>query len=496
LYLPSSPDTTENSIDDCQDSAASATTALRREIEHENRVYHAQARHDGDAWDLLRNKVRSVHWRSRMLERLLAAAASPEPPAPAGLVEDLLALNVRLDEVAQARLAKAIGAGEGLGRVLAHQGQRHAATPHLHDLAGPDLDLDIEVNRDSPWPFERWSTQPAFAEYRFEGNGVRYRGLLLQPGDLILPNVNLDGNFVYSALSDPKGFCPHSAVFVMLEANGLRYPAVLETYEKGLRAVPLCVFLNARYISYAEIYRHRDLQGADVSQVSGAALALLALARGYNFNTLDHDDCTYVCCTTVARQLYQTLGLPVLDQFGAIRDPGIRANMQRLDYEFLDVFFTPIDFVRSDVFRFVGVVDNAQPARLIARELVEQRFRHCFSKGTIRSERLPLMVKLTHFGIGQMRGRTLVGRLISGVMGFDHISLPKGPDRILAIVEPLEVELGKAVRGILPEVQKRLAAATRGDSAERADFDLDEWLADPSMRARVEQLLPMRWLMG
>jgi len=392
---------------------------------------------------------------------------------------------VRLEPGQIERLRTRTPMGDGVARVLAAQGQRDASATHLHDLAGPDLDLKIEVNRDSRWTFARWSEQQAFADYLFEADGVRYRGLLLRPGDLILPNVNLDGNFVYSALSDPKGFCPHSAVFVILQARGRRWPAVIETYEKGLRAVPLCVFLNARYSSYAEIYRHRDLDGASVAHVSDVAHAALDVARGYNFNTLD-DDRAYVCCTQVARQLYQDLGLPVPEAFGAIVDAGVRDTMTRLDYPHLDVFFTPVDFVRSELFSLVGWVDNGQPAKLVARELVEQRFRDRFSRGSLDPARLPLMVRLTHFAIRQVRARTLLAPLISAVTGFDHITLPKGPDRILAIVEPLQVELARAVRGILPDVERHLAQID--------DLNLSAVLAHPGLRTRVDALLPMRWM--
>ncbi|MGB0318683.1 MAG: hypothetical protein ACPGAD_07570, partial [Pseudomonadales bacterium] len=52
---------------------------------------------------------------------------------------------------------------------------------------------------------------------------------------------------------------------------------VVETYEKGLRAVPLCVFLNDRYISYAEVYRHREL--LDGAPAEASALAHDALAE-------------------------------------------------------------------------------------------------------------------------------------------------------------------------------------------------------------------------
>lgn len=450
-------------------------------IARENAAYRALPRHGGDAWAILAAKVRGVHWRQRMAERLLDDAALD----PGERVEALLALAVRLEPGQIERLRARTPRGDGVARVLAAQGQRDASAAHLHDLAGPDLDLKIEVNRDSRWTFARWSKQRAFADYRFEADGVRYRGLLLRPGDLILPNVNLDGNFVYSALSDPKGFCPHAAVFVILQARGRRWPAVIETYEKGLRAVPLCMFLNARYISYAEIYRHRDLDGVSVAHVSDIAYAALAMARGYNFNTLD-DDRSYVCCTQVARQLYQDLGLPVLEAFGAIVDPGVRDSMTRLDYPHLDVFFTPVDFVRSELFGLVGWVDNGEPAKLMARELVEQRFRERFSRGNLDPARLPRMVRLTHFAIRQVRARTLLAPLISAVTGFDHITLPKGPDRILAIVEPLQAELARAVRGILPDVERHLAQID--------DLDLHAVLAHPGLRKRVDALLPMRWM--
>jgi len=416
-----------------------------------------------------------------MAERLLDDATLD----PADRVQALLDLAVRLKPGQVERLRARTPGGDGVARVLAAQGQRDASAAHLQDLAGPDLDLKIEVNRDSPWPFARWREQEAFADYRFEADGVRYRGLLLRPGDLILPNVNLDGNFVYSALADPKGFCPHSAVFVILQARGRRWPAVIETYEKGLRVVPLCIFLNSRYIDYAEIYRHRHLDGASVGHVSDVAYAAVDVAQGYNFNTLD-DDRAYVCCTQVVRQLYQDLGLPVPDAFGAIVDPGVRDSMARLDYPHLDVFFTPVDFVRSELFNLVGWVDNGRPAKLVARELVEQRFRDRFSRGSLDPARLPLMVRLTHFAIRQVRARTRLAPLICAVTGFDHITLPKGPDRVLAIVEPLEAELGRAVRGILPEVERHLALSD--------DLDLHAVLAHPGLRSRADALLPMRWM--
>ena len=463
-------------------SASTITPSPRAQIAQEQDAYRDQARADG--WDVLARKLGSAHWRSRMRDQLLAQEGLGDEDAHE-LVSDLIALGVHLDDAAMSRLCALVSDPALRAQVLAAQGKRAPDVPELHEAAGPDLDLKIEVNRDSPWHFERWREQTGFSEYHFDGEGVRYRGLHLQPGDLLLPNVNLDGNFIYSSLSEPKGFCPHSAVFVILEHGGRRFPAVIETYEKGLRAVPLCVFLNARYISYAEIYRHREMDAAARGRASAVAWAATGTARGYNFDTTDADK-TYVCCTSVAQQFFEGLGLTPVSECGAIRDAGVRSSMQALDYPHLDAFLTPVDFVLSPQFEFVGRVDNGQSARLVAREFVERRFRHCFSTGEIRHERLPFMVKLNHFGIRQMRARTLLGRFVSLVMGFDHADLPKGPDRILAIVEPLEDELGAAVRALIPEVERRLA--------EMEQLDIQAFLDDPELSARTQALLPMRWL--
>jgi len=440
--------------------------------------YQALPRAGGDAWAILEGKLATALARQQAVEARLALADDT------ALQEDLIAVGARLSED-QKRRAKARLSTEAFAGLLAAQGERAPGGSSFDLRAGPAIDLKIQVNRDSPWPFERWRMTPEFAAYEMEGDRVFYRGLWLQPGDLLLPNVNLDGNFVYSALSDPKGFCPHSAIFALLDYEGQRFPAVVETYEKGLRAVPLCVFLNDRYISYAEVYRHRELLDGAPGEASALAHSALAEARGYNFNTVD-DDRAYLCCTSQARQFYQRLGLADLEAVGRVAQPGIRANFEVMKYPHLDAFFTPIDFIRSDRFVFQGSIDNQQPERLITRELVERRFRERFAAGGLNWDRVPLMVKGMHYGIKQMRKETALGRLISKVMGFTPVNLPKGPDRVLAIVEPLEAELGRAVRRLVPEVRLKLQ--------ETQNFSLRSWLEDPTLRQRVDDLLPLRWL--
>lgn len=453
-----------------------------------NAAYLGLPRAAGDARVLLNAKLAASHWRAQTLERLLSSA---EQDAARGRVDgealahNLSELGLHLDAAQRQRLAKLLPDRSRFGAVLARQGMRDPATPEHHLDAGPDIDLKIEVNRRSAWPFAKWRQMNAFAEYRFDGERVCYRGLQLQPGDVILANVNLDGNSVYTSLSEPKGYCPHAAVFAVLSADGKRYPAVVETYEKGLRAVPLNVFLNARYVAYAEVYRHRELGPDHGQQIGQAAADAIEQARGYNFYTCDPDP-HYVSCTSLAQVVYQRLGLPRIQSVSRIGHDGIQTNLKRLGYEAFDPFFAPVDFLLNPDFRCVGWIDNNQFPRLLARELVEVGFRRMFERGQLDTRKMPLAHHINLWGIGHMRRRTALGRVISKFMGFDHLSLPRGPDPMLAIIAPVEADLGRSVRRLLPTVTAYLDG--------RETFDLDTMLRDPEIDGAIDREVRLRWL--
>lgn len=453
-----------------------------------NHAYLNLQRPEGDARAILSAKLEASHWRQRVLEKLLDNAESQASAGvldSARLIDNLVALNLYLHPGQRQRLSALLPDRSALGRALALQGVRLPDAPEHHLLAGPDMDLKIEVNRASAWPFAKWQRIPAFAEYHFDGDLVRYRGLELQPGDILLANVNLDGNAVYTSLSEPKGYCPHAAVFAILTADGKRFPAVVETYEKGLRAVPLNVFLNARYVAYAEVYRHQALGPEHGEQVGAAAHDAIAEARGYNFYTCDPDP-AYVSCTSLAQVVYQRLGLPRIASVSSIGHPGIQENLRRLGYEAFDPFFAPVDFLLNPDFRCVGWVDNNQFPRLLARELVEVGFRRLFERGELDTRKMPMAHHINHWGIGHMRRRTPLGHIISKVMGFDHLSLPRGPDPMLAIISPVEADLGRAVRRLVPLVDRYLQG--------RETFVLDTMLADPEVQAAIDSTVRLRWL--
>ena len=74
----------------------------------------------------------------------------------------------------------------------------------------------------------------------------------------------------------------------------------------------------------------------------------------------------------------------------------------------------------------------------------------------LKTRKLPLMYHLNLWGIEQMRRRSPVGAVIAGLVGFDHVTLPKGPDQIIALVKPVQAQLGKAISKVQPFIRNYL----------------------------------------
>ena len=110
--------------------------------------YQALPRAGGDAWAILEGKLAMALARQQAVEARLALADDT------ALQEDLIAVGARLSED-QKRRAKARLPTEAFAALLAAQGERAPGGSSFDLRAGPAIDLKIQLNRDSPWPFER-----------------------------------------------------------------------------------------------------------------------------------------------------------------------------------------------------------------------------------------------------------------------------------------------------------------------------------------------------
>ncbi len=453
-----------------------------RWVKDVNAAYLNYDRHRCDTGTLVDLKLATIFWRGKMLDTLIQRPPAWYRQHPLHYQEILLALNTYINGEQQTALASRLGQSEHFHRLMANQGIRTGGYGGDGDEAGPGVDLKFIANRNSPRSLKKWKQNPAFSRYRFSGDGVRYRGVFFRPGDVLLTNVNLDGNGVYTSLSDPKGFSSHSAFFAILEDQGRRFPVAVETFEKGVRPVPLNVFLGPRFCAYAEVYRHQELSSSRAEAINRAAVCIINDVKGYNFDSED-DDRDYMSCTSVGRFLHEDAGLRGARTSSELCAGNVQENLSRLGYTFFK-FFAPVDYLLDQRFRCVGWVDNNQIDRLLARELVDRAFREQFVTRKIRPEKFPFPYRINRWGIGQIRRQTLIGKIIGLVHGFDHVSLPKGPDDLLAVITLVEKQLGRSIvntrRAMIHELEKM------------DHLDMQQLGANYS--ASLRQWLNLRWL--
>lgn len=433
--------------------------------------------------EVLELKLATLYWRRELLRRLLEhppAWLSTDDNTLAGIID---ALHTRLPDSLVAALGHYVSR-DTLDYLLARQGMPPRESPIYRSLAGPGIALDIRANRRSRWPFERWKRTREFRLYELRGDGVDFRGMHLRPGDVMLAHVNRDGNGVYTALCEPTRFSSHAAVFAILEDAEGRYPAAIETYEKGVRAVPLNVFLGEGFSAYVEVYRHKDLDDSHPPLINKAAFDMLGYALGYNFDSRSNDR-SYISCCTVGSHLHADAGLEPASPKSGIRDPRIQENARKFEFTFFD-FFSPVDYLLDDNFRCIGWVDNHQFEDLLARELVEGRFKELFAEGTVNPKRLPLKGKINLWGIRQIRRRSLAGRILGAVEGFDDRTLPNGPDVLMAMIIVIEEQLAKVI--------KRTRQWLRDYDDWPEYFSFDEFSRRPEVRAQLNADLKLPWL--
>jgi hypothetical protein len=446
-------------------------------------AYRRLDRGQVDAARILEIKFAHLYWRHRLLTTMLEAPSFQTDGDDNTLTGIVDALGSRLPDALMSRLARQLGP-DASDYLLARQGTPPRHSERYRSLAGPGVTLDIRANRSSVWPFARWKRRFEFSTYEFEGDGVNFRGLHLRPGDILLANVNIDGNGVYTTLSDPTRFSSHAAVFAILEDGGKHYPAVIETYEKGVRAVPLNVFLGPRFCAYVEIYRHNDLGESHAAAVNRSALDLIRRARGYNFDSTA-DDRDYVSCCAVGRLLHIDAGLEPASCKSRIAHPRIQENLEKLGYTWFD-FFAPVDYLLDPGFHCVGWVDNHQFHDLLARELVESQFRELFMTRRLNPDRFPFMSRINHWGIRHIRRQSPLGKAIGLVEGFDHRSLPKGPDPLMAVITLAENQLGRVIR--------RMKEWLQAKDHEPEYFSLAGFSRQPEVKAWLEANVQLPWL--
>ncbi|OFZ20443.1 MAG: hypothetical protein A2X94_10530 [Bdellovibrionales bacterium GWB1_55_8] len=412
------------------------------------------------------------------IQTLQELALKPSPQVLARWLEKVSnSRNKELIELTANYLAT-IGEPELLRQLYLYDDSNPAAA--LLCLAGPRRKLPILANAPSRCSFKTWSADPEFSNYAIDDQGTHYRGLVFRPGDILVANVDRDGNGVYTALQAPRSYGFHLGFFAVLNVNGRPIPSVLESYKLGVRAVPLSTFLAPRFSSYVEVCRLRDLPKHMQEKINLRAARMPMEVKGYNFDTEDPDR-SFLACTAVANRLFELAGIqPIATKSRYSDDPQVRKNMDFFDFG-ADAFLSLTDFIVDPRLQIIGAVDNGHFHRNIARDLCERRFFEIFRRGDIDAGALPWMYSLNRFGVRQMRSGSMLGRLIGLPYMLTPDNLPRGPEKVLAIIEIYEHLVEVAVRRVDRKIQ------TLWDNTQLVD--IDQLASDPAVVDLLEEAL-------
>ena len=177
----------------------------------------------------------------RQAPRCTGASAWPSLLDDAAPIPATASKRCSRSRCASIRSDRRLGARDATGRwVPAAQAQRDASAAHLHDLIGPDLDLKIEVNASHPdrRALEREAGLAGTVSRRTACHAACCCARRSDPAER-----QSDGNFVYSA-PRPEGLRPHSAVFVILQAQ---VPLAGSDRDRGRAAACHCACSPVRF---------------------------------------------------------------------------------------------------------------------------------------------------------------------------------------------------------------------------------------------------------
>ncbi|MBI4041448.1 MAG: hypothetical protein HY390_06245 [Deltaproteobacteria bacterium] len=308
--------------------------------------------------------------------------------------------------------------------------------------AGPQEDIAIFPIHASKWSFKKWGALAEFSHYAFKGDELHYRGLTLRAGDFLVANLTHKGDGVYTMLFDPRCSFSHFAYVAFLEQDGKKYPAAIEIYEFGVRAVPLSTFLSPYFSPYLEVYRLKSVPKNWAAAINQKAKEMIQEVHAYNFY-FEEDNEKYLSCTTVGTCALRRTGVLPLKANGILQG-NIGENVKKLGVQNLKAL-SPMDYVISDRVQFIGTIDNNQFSSEVHKELVLRRIRHLFEIKTLAFEKFPFRYRINRWGIEKINNRSIIGSLFMWAEGFRAETFPRGPIDGMAMVEILEAETAKAV---------------------------------------------------
>jgi len=419
-------------------------------------------------------------FRSQAAKQLIAGVEkSSNPKHYRQVIRSLDRLRVYLDESKLRRLIRALPYSadhslddflyrstlEELAILTAHQGEPHFISSILDRIdLSPALRRKGPLERFNPfgtqknWVLEQWTTDQRFSVYDFqEDGGLIFRGITFYPGDVVLVDQAQGSSGIFAASTEGGGYMAHLGFVIFFEKKGQIYPAVVDASGDGNRATPLNVFLYPEENSYYEIYRHQDAHQRTRQDWENATRQFLSEDPAFDLHFGEHPGGVY--CTSAYQKILERLALPQIELVSAV-DHRLRPSLERVGV-FQQEILSPIDIIKSENFQFVSSLDNGHWQKNFVSQLLLNRMMGAFEGRELQLSLLPHPFSLDRFLIQSIQSQTALGRLMSGLAGFDKRPFPLGRPEVIALIklkiQALDQEAKKRSRLLISQWNSRLS---------------------------------------
>jgi hypothetical protein len=358
----------------------------------------------------------------------------------------------------------------------------HLITPEqvkaIKKYQGEDFPkLKVKPFKHSAIKFKDWSFQKEFFDYSFCPRGVLYRGLEFISGDLLMVSPALESGGLFTVFSEPDSFSAHLAIFVMLDKQGTYLPSVLEIHEHGVRALPLCHYLSPEFSTYVEVIRDPQMEKAPLEKISEISFRLIDECQGYSFQTDDRDH-KHFTCTRLATELRQRLGLPKVEAKSTFTIQSYRRNLDHLEFKFKTIL-EPNDFLVTEGFEFVGVVDNQLLHFEVLSRISINAYLKLFASESLSLNKLGLLMKLFLFCTENIQQKNRLGKILATVFGYSLENFPQGSKELLSYFYFTDKKITKLAKKLNKKVYHLLRRPYF--------FDLEEFEASAEMQALLKE---------
>jgi len=295
------------------------------------------------------------------------------------------------------------------------------------------------------WP-EFWPKDSIVIPYdRSVDGSIGYRGIHFRSGDFLVGDLAIPCDGLLESFATEVPVYTHAGLFVDYcpEANGPRYPAVIEIHKKGKRIVPLAAWLSPNFVYMARALRLTQVQG-DISQaLSDAYRAMPEIS--YDWQARDPlpdgempEGRRSATCTTLGATLLRRIGIDFPMPHAKFTPMAIR-NLSMLGLDSVRSFFSTTNLALESGLRPIGSIDNRNFTSNLARYLfvgypsVEASVGDNMANRMLVPSKLPTSFRTLALEIGLAQRRDIIGKTIQRVTGFKPNQMPdSAPAEVIA----------------------------------------------------------------